>query len=664
MKINLKLSRRKRIILLYVIGLILPGIILGFFAFRGLRNDQALREKQNQQEIKLLSIDIFSELDMRVDLIKSELLSHPYQEHPYCLISWQKPDQENPQIIQGRMVYYPDGSSSTESSLPIPEQINEIQLIEFSKEDYPSAISLYQLLLNEQNNDPVKVQALLGLGRIYKKTGQFDEAITTYQTLIENHPEDMLFDNLPVKALSLLEQIALFKQTSNSVASKKASDELVSFLISPTLRIEQSSYEYLLDRWEALGGEASDDDRAKLLKAKNLTSYLHRLNEMITGLMRDQLSHHNLASDEYPGIFIQARDSSSSQFAWVLSMDSIVNHEFEQIFGKIDQEKQYSWEIIRDNANQSITDEESGTRLEVNFPSGYPTWKLLISKAEISGWQRLFKTSQGVLLLVFVFIFLLMIAGLVFMLYTLSQEMKLNKMKSQFISNVSHEFKTPLTSIRHMTEIMHLKRIDSEERKEEYLQTMLEQCDHLGHLIENILDFSKIEEDIKNYRFESHQLDEIMQDLIPVFKGRIGDEQYELNLEIKDVPPQMLLDKDAVQQVLFNLLDNAYKYSQNSKRIDIILSSQSSEHRAQEGQKEILVSVRDFGIGISEKDLGRIFERFYRGDRLRTEGIKGSGIGLTIVNRIVKAHGGRIEVKSQIDKGTTFTIYLPVNEEV
>ena len=75
------------------------------------------------------------------------------------------------------------------------------------------------------------------------------------------------------------------------------------------------------------------------------------------------------------------------------------------------------------------------------------------------------------------------------------------------------------------------------------------------------------------------------------------------------------------------------------------------------------IVVRDYGIGIGEKDLGRIFERFYRGDRLRTEGIKGSGIGLTIVTRIVQAHGGRIEVESEIDKGTTFRVHLPVNSK-
>ena len=283
-----------------------------------------------------------------------------------------------------------------------------------------------------------------------------------------------------------------------------------------------------------------------------------------------------------------------------------------------------------------------------------------------------------------------MIAGLAFMIHTLNQEMKLSKMKSDFISNVSHEFKTPLTSIRHMTEIMHLKRIESEERKEEYLQSMLEQCDHLGHLIENILDFSKIEENIKNYRFEYLKLDEVLTDLVQVFKSRIPEEDFEIRTIIEDQGVEVYLDKDAMQQVFYNLLDNAYKYSGDSRRIEVRLKAQGSGLKEGKGQRaegknqeevssyqgksfqlpvssfqkgQVVVQIKDWGLGISDKDQGRIFERFYRGDRLRKEGIKGSGIGLTIVKKIVEAHDGIISIESELGKGTKATIVLPVKDQ-
>lgn len=426
------------------------------------------------------------------------------------------------------------------------------------------------------------------------------------------------------------------------------SKKLVRFLMNPPVRYEQSQFDFLFQNLVSLQVEIPPELKESISRTEKLLLW-HNLR---TGLFSgDPEDVNHLVSISSPGLFIQANQSNGEQYGWALNLNLLIQESFPKIFAQLDPEDRITWSL----------DQVLENSVEINFPTGYPPWTLHLKKKQVSGWGNLFETSQGVLILVFAFIVILMIAGFIFMLHTLNQEMKLNKLKSNFISNVSHEFKTPLTSIRHMTEIMHLKRIDSEERKEEYLQSMLEQCDHLGHLIENILDFSKIEEDIKNYRFENQQLDEILKDLVPVFKGRIPEKDFELNLHIEDTPPLLKLDKDAIMQVFYNLLDNAYKYSDGGKKIDIFLSYQFSVLSSQKGKKEeVEIAVKDYGIGISEKDLGRIFERFYRGDRLRNEGIKGSGIGLTIVNRIVKAHGGKIEVKSEIDKGSTFTVILPV----
>ena len=637
-------------------------MILGFFAFRGLQNDQALVEKQNQQELKLLAIDVFSKLDKRIKNITTNLIDNPKAYHPIILIAWEKQNDANPTIIQGQMANFPDGSLPYEIPDSKNKVINEVNKLEFSRHDYPLAISRYKEIINTDNIAATKIQALLGLGRIYKKTKQFDQAIETYQTLISNHPNEMLLERLPVKALGLLELIRLYHQTGDSITGSQISDELFRFLMSPSIKVEKTPYEYLVNEWKKFKLDIHETKLKSLEDIIKLTNHLHQINGMSTGLMADKRELRFIDSDLYPGLIVHGTDSSQSEFAWVMSADSIIKQALPAIFNLLGPEGVFSWNVIKEENPSSA----------INFPVGYPPWRLQIDKQDLATWERLFKTSQGVLLLVFVFIFLLMIAGLVFMLYTLNQQMRLNKMKSHFISNVSHEFKTPLTSIRHMTEIMHLKRIDSEDRKEEYLHSMLEQCDHLGHLIENILDFSKMEEDIKNYRFEAHQINEILSDLIPVFKGRIPDESFELNLRMEDRPPHMMLDKDAILQVFYNLLDNAYKYSEGGSKIDLSLSLvdqkqqtidriQAEGLRLRNEGKSISISVRDYGMGISEKDLGRIFERFYRGDKLRIEGIKGSGIGLTIVKRIVEAHGGQITVESEIDKGTTFTVILPIN---
>ena len=135
-------------------------------------------------------------------------------------------------------------------------------------------------------------------------------------------------------------------------------------------------------------------------------------------------------------------------------------------------------------------------------------------------------------------------------------------------------------------------------------------------------------------------------------------------LKIEDPVPELVLDKDAMLQVFFNLLDNAYKYRRKSGKVDLTLKAQGSRLKAQVGGRdkidEVSFEIKDYGIGMSEKDKARIFERFYRGDKLMTAGIKGSGIGLTIVKKIVEAHGGRIEVESELNKGSIFRVILPV----
>jgi len=657
-KFNLKLSRRQRIAVLYIIGLVLPGVILGLFAFRGLQNDQALREKQEAQELKLLTLELFKQLDHHLNQVLFALESGQAVEELPVLIAWSQIDPDQTRIVESNMTFWPDHRVAKIPAPALSEEVEVIQQLEHTSNNYELVIKQYSKLLQQSTRPDDQINALLGLTRLYKKTSQDEEASQVLQQLVDTFPIHSLPGGLPLKGLALTEIIRLGKQMNNQTSVESATDQLIGFLLQPDMILSESAFNYLNLQVQNLEISFSQEQRDKLSHNTIFAQQLHRLDQMSPGLLAQSNDFSYLENTGFPGLLFK---SDSLKTGWVLAADSLLINAFTLLFIEVNPDGVYSWELIQNN--DQLKTEQSDPLAGIVLPPGYPSWTLRLSKQELTHFEVLFQSSQGILLLVFVFIILLMVAGLVFMVYTLNQEMRVSKMKSQFISNVSHEFKTPLTSIQHMTEVMYLKRIDSEERKQEYLQSMMEQCDHLEHLIENILDFSKIEEDIKNYRFEEHQLDEIIKDLIPMFKGRIGNNDWVISLDIQDTPPPMQLDRDAIQQVLFNLLDNAYKYSGESHRIDLTLSFQISANSYQQRDKNQLacVKIRDYGIGIAEKDAGRIFERFYRGDRLRTEGIKGSGIGLTIVKRIVEAHGGRIEVTSKLNQGTTFSIYLPVN---
>jgi two-component system phosphate regulon sensor histidine kinase PhoR len=308
---------------------------------------------------------------------------------------------------------------------------------------------------------------------------------------------------------------------------------------------------------------------------------------------------------------------------------------------------------IEDNDDQIVFSRviaEGTGYLSFAFPENLPKWKLLLSENNPGFMSTLFKAGSGIYLLIFILIALFMLLGFVFIIYTLNTELRLNKMKSEFISNVSHELKSPLTSIRMMTEMLHHNRVETEERKSAYYSAMLEESEHLSHLIDNILDFSRIDEDRKKFNFTDLDMNELLVKFLESIGERMKEQGFDIRYESPVRVPLIRGDRDAMQQVLYNLVDNAIKFSGKSKQIDISLIP---------GDNELEFRVKDSGIGIPLKDREKIFDRFFRGDESQMLGIKGSGIGLTIVKQIVEAHGGSIDIESEVDKGTKVTVRLP-----
>jgi two-component system phosphate regulon sensor histidine kinase PhoR len=277
--------------------------------------------------------------------------------------------------------------------------------------------------------------------------------------------------------------------------------------------------------------------------------------------------------------------------------------------------------------------------------------KLLLSENKPGFIATLLKAGSGIYLFIFILIALLMVLGFVFTIYTLNEELRLNKLKSEFISNVSHELKSPLTSIRMMTEMLHHNRVLTEERKSAYYSTMLEESEHLSHLIDNILDFSGMDDDRRKYDFIDLDLDELLLKFLESTRERLPEPGFDIRYSRPDQVQVIRADKNAILQVFYNLVDNAIKFSGTSRQIDINLFSKDDE---------LLLCVKDYGIGISSKDQEKIFDRFYRCDEPQRLGIKGSGIGLTIVKKIMEAHKGRLTLESRPGEGSTFCVHLPI----
>jgi signal transduction histidine kinase len=246
----------------------------------------------------------------------------------------------------------------------------------------------------------------------------------------------------------------------------------------------------------------------------------------------------------------------------------------------------------------------------------------------------------------------LLMAGGIYMVYrNISREMNLARLKSDFVANVSHELRTPLALIRLYAETLELGRLTAQEKYQEYFRIIREESERLSALINNILDFSRIEAGRKEYDFKQTDLAELVRSTLDSYRFQIEQNGFAFEENIaSDIPP-VNVDREAIARSLLNLVNNALKYSKDQKFIGVSLYRSNGS---------VKLEVRDRGIGIAPAEQDKIFEKFYRcGDPL-VHNTKGSGLGLSLVKHIAQAHGGNVFVESAPERGSKFTIALPI----
>ncbi len=247
---------------------------------------------------------------------------------------------------------------------------------------------------------------------------------------------------------------------------------------------------------------------------------------------------------------------------------------------------------------------------------------------------------------------IVLIAGVWVVYRTVRREVELAQMKSDFVSNVSHEIKTPLALIRMFGETLQLKRIKTEAKKQEYYDTIVQETERLTRLINNILNFSRMEAGRKEYRMEPVDLNAVVLDVLKNYRPHLEREGFSVATDHADHLPLIDADTGALAEALLNVIDNSVKYSRAEKYLKITTGND---------RKSVFVEVEDHGIGIDPRQQKKIFEKFYRVSSGLVDGTKGTGLGLALVKHIVDAHRGTITLRSQVGKGSAFRMTFPVS---
>jgi len=245
-----------------------------------------------------------------------------------------------------------------------------------------------------------------------------------------------------------------------------------------------------------------------------------------------------------------------------------------------------------------------------------------------------------------------LILGVWIVYRNIRKEVELAQIKSDFVSNVSHELRTPLSLISMFAETLEMGRIKTEEKKKEYYSIISQEANRLGKIVNSILNFSKMEAGKRQFNFVDSYLNDVVENVYRSYKFHIEQKGFTFNIEKDESIPIIKIDEEAVSEAIVNLVDNAVKYSDSNKKITI---------RTEQDNNFAFVEVEDEGIGIPPVDQKKVFDKFFRISSGNIHNVKGSGLGLSIVKHIVDAHNGKVELSSEIGKGSKFRLMFPLS---
>ncbi|MEJ7734794.1 MAG: HAMP domain-containing sensor histidine kinase [Polyangiaceae bacterium] len=402
----------------------------------------------------------------------------------------------------------------------------------------------------------------------------------------------------------------------------------------------------------AAGGRGGADDDA--FRRTLVTRLVPQMN--FTGNV-EELRHLHVAIDQQYLLSYWQRVFQGQRYLVVAWHDvpSLV-HELPRLYRDVD----------RSTSRMNVIDEEGrlvfGEPIKVGeftvvrpFPTTLYNWRLQLALTTADELGQKVERQRMIELAMVTLAALVAIAGVFIVVQASVKEQRLAALKSDFVANVSHELKTPLSLVRMFGEMLLDGRVSSEAKRRQYLSIVVSESERLSALIDNVLDFAKVERGKVAYQFEDHDVGTVVARAVDAYRYRAEREEVAVSFKAEPDLPTARVDPYALELVVINLVDNALKYAKEGGEISVDVRRHD---------RTIDLTVSDRGPGIDADEQGRIFERFVRGKSASKHHVRGSGIGLALVKHIAEAHGGRVRVLSPVaagQPGTSFVVSLPVS---
>lgn len=645
-------------VLLFLIAVVLPSFVLIVLTWHMIGQQQELSEKRLADERRRLAGEIGQKLLVHLEEIKL----HEVSATASGAKSLNTQEYTSGEVIltglaDGERLLLPWEMSPTNNRLSMGktaffQKIRRAEEEEFVRRRYAQADTLYLEGIEEAQQPSQQAYARLLRARVLAKSDELEESLAEYRRILAVSSE--ITDEHGIgfclyAAGHLLERGDSYNEVMQLIRSELSAQRWLSpaesYIVLDLVNVLiKSGPEF------GIRQQAAEDCQRKILK------HISR-QEKALALQKDFGKLALTAQLKSPEQEPESTWAAYGEEPWLVSLAPALPGgqrlaiivRGESILDSITSSTPYS-ETILANVRFTTGAGVEGESLGPSFPGLKLAYATDGKASLLSDWGP----QRSFYLIALLLVLCVTLFGAYFLWRDVGRELQMAEMRSQFIASVSHELKTPLTAIRIFAETLLLGRPEDPQAKSEYLDTIVNESHRLTRLLNNVLDFSKIEKGNRTYRKEPACLSEVVNAAAQATQYPLRQQGFHLNVHMEGELPEVRVDRDAIEQAIQNLLSNAMKYSGESREIDL---------RVQKRDGQAVIEVADQGIGIDAAQQKRIFEKFYRVPSEENERIPGTGLGLALIFHIVQAHGGHIEVQSIIGKGSTFSIYLPLENK-
>ncbi len=629
----------RRTLAVFLCIMFLLGGALAWLGWQLLKQDRSLERQRVQERLEQAADYSAAELQRRLSDLENHLRLVPgpdAREPPDGVIVLRAERGAVEAQPPGRLLFYPAipcGEGESDATFVRGEDL------EYRRNDPAAAAEVFRSLA-KSDNPGLRAGALLRRGRNLRKAGRNQEALQVYDELAQLGTVRVL--GLPSELVAREARCTVLETIGKREELQREAKDTHSALYSGRWVLLRPAWEFHVEearRW--LGGSPVTDRIQHSLLPSKAAEWTYA--QWIAGQAED-------------GRRLLRIDNQAVLVSWTVSSDRLAAVIAEPGYldsmwkaALHDRRVKAAWVDADGQVMLGSLDKDAQQAVRTAAATGLP-WTLHVTSADPGGDLAASAARRRLLLLGFAVLALVLFSGSYFILRSIGRERAVATLQSDFVSAVTHEFRTPLTSLRQLSEMLSKGRVPTEELRQQSYEILARESERLHRLVESLLDFGRIEARAVQYHFQSLDPRGTVCEVVAEFREHADAQGYRIEFSGDDEYPLIRADREAFGLALWNLLDNAVKYSPDCRTVRVEMMRDGGY---------VAIHVRDQGMGIPASEQEEIFSKFFRGSGSRAASIKGTGIGLTMARHIVEAHNGEIRLESEPGRGSTFTILLP-----